>query len=296
MTPILSIIITVKNQSDPKFKQLLKSIEHQDLPEDRYEIIPVSEGTSESAKAIGIRKARAPYLLILASDNYLIGSKFLSEGVGILEDGATHTFPMYYYHRWDDDLLNRYFAMIGGNDPLTLYMRKQDKLPLVNLPYWSDDFTTLGDNGYFIRKDIILQSDMEHYYHVDNCYDVRDKLFGPVMKSPIWHKTGGKIIPFFIKRFRYGVANAYTQHRRWHLVNLKDRKDIARLLWFLFASLTIVEPLLISMRGYRRIPDKAWFLHPMICLLTVLTYTLVAVTILLRRLFRWSSAQGEGRA
>ena len=54
----LSLIIPCKDKNDPKLQELLKSIEIQDFPKDEMETLIITEGTSESAKAIGIRRAK----------------------------------------------------------------------------------------------------------------------------------------------------------------------------------------------------------------------------------------------
>src|SRR3990167_2455063 len=75
----LSIIIPAKDKNDRKLKELLTSIERQDFPKDELEILVITEGTSESAKAIGIRRARGEVVGILASDNELHDEHFLSD-------------------------------------------------------------------------------------------------------------------------------------------------------------------------------------------------------------------------
>ena len=52
------------------------------------------------------------------------------------------------------------------------------------------------------------------------------------------------------------------------------RKDLPGLCWFIFSTLTLVYPLYLSMKGYKIIKDKAWFLHLPICLITMGVYGL----------------------
>ncbi len=113
---------------------------------------------------------------------------------------------------------------------------------------------------------------MEHYYHIDNIYDIWLQGYGgePVNCS-IWHRTGGNIFKFFIKRFKYADKFA-TPYRRWHMV--ETRQDYLRLLWFIFCTITLIQPLYLSFKGYRVIKDKAWFLHPIVCWFTLITYGL----------------------
>lgn len=63
----LSLVIPCKDISDPKLGELLRSIEAQDFPKDELETLIITEGTSESAKAIGIRRAKGEMIGILST-------------------------------------------------------------------------------------------------------------------------------------------------------------------------------------------------------------------------------------
>ena len=139
---------------------------------------------------------------------------------------------------------------------------------------------TFGDNGFFIRKDVILKSDMEHYYHIDNIYDIRKEGLFVATNHSIFHRTGGNIFKFFVKRFKYADKFA-TPYRRWHMV--ETRQDYLRLLWFIFCTITLIQPLYLSFKGYRVIKDNAWFLHPIVCWFTLITYGLWVVKRLIKR-------------
>jgi GT2 family glycosyltransferase len=130
---------------------------------------------------------------------------------------------------------------------------------------------TLGDNGFFIRRGILLKADIEHYFHIDVCQDLFNlgyKTYA-VVNASIWHKTGGSILRFFMKRLKY--ADKFSEGRRWKMVT---KKDIPRLIFFILSSLTIIYPLYISFKGYSKIRDKAWFLHLIVCWLTIGGYSL----------------------
>lgn len=61
-----------------------------------------------------------------------------------------------------------------------------------------------------------------------------------------------------------------TNKRRYFLYNNKrDRKQI---ILFSIYALTLVGPTIESFRGYRRIADSAWFLHPVICFMMFWVY------------------------
>jgi len=284
----LSIITPAKSLDDPKLKELIASIERQDFPKDEMEHLIITEGTSESAKAIGIRRAKGEVIGILSSDNELVEKKTLTILFdGAISDGAS--YPLYYHYSKNDDLLNRYFSLVGVNDPLALYMKKYDRLPQGDM--WFLDTKadrTLGDNGFFVRKDLIEKTDLDNYYHIDNANEAcrRPSVFG----ISLWHKTGGNIFTFFKKRYRYGLQHAFNKNRRWHLVDFRKPIDVWRFLCFIFLTLTVVPTLLLSIRGYLKIRDLAWFLHPIVCLMTVFTYGLLMVHLGLIKLYQLLSA------
>lgn len=279
----LSLIIPVKNVDDRKLKELLKSIEVQNFPKEQLEILIITEGTSESAKAIGIRRAKGEVIGILASDNEIIDKGFLTNMVDLTErEGCA--YPGAYFYSEDDDALNRYFSLIGGNDPLAYYMHKNDRCPHVTSLYKKPDIPAYGDNGFFYLRSYIENTDLNNFYHADNANEIGIEPYACM--SQIWHKTGGNIFSFFAKRYRYGIQHAFNKNRRWHLVDFRKPKDIWRLIWFILASLTIIEPLILSARGYLKIKDKAWFLHPVVCVMTVMTYTVLVIHLGLQSLYQ----------
>jgi hypothetical protein len=299
-------VITAKDKNDPKLAELLRSIEEQDFPKDKMETLIITEGTSESAKAIGIRRAKGKIIGILASDNELNGLHFLSEVTRPLFElpWLTGSYPGNYYPKMGMDRLGKYFSLIGGNDPLSLYLGKNDRFPIGKWPgglkrcgdytikYFSPNNTpSLGDNGFFIRKEVISQSDLDNYYHIDNPYDLVLEGYDAyaIVRQRIIHNTGGNIFSFFIKRYRYGLQHAFNKNRRWHLVDFSKWEDICKLIWFILVSVTFIEPLILSIRGYLKVRDIAWFVHPIMCFATVVTYGIMIVHLGLRRILQLPS-------
>lgn len=281
----LSVIITAKDRQDPKLKDLEWSIKQQTFHD--YEVLIITEGNSETAKAIGLKRAKGQIVCILASDNYLNDNKFFEKCLLPLENKfIVGSYPLRYYYYKDDDILNRYFALFGVNDPIPLYLNKNDRLPYYEeesyhkmnplifqedlfCPFQLSYVPTLGDNGMFVRRDILMKADIDHYFHIDVFQDLFNLGYRTyaVVNTSIWHKTGGNIWKFFAKRFKY--ADKFSEGRRWHMV---EKKDLPRLAWFIFSTITLVYPLYLSFKGYRIIKDKAWFLHLPICLITIGVY------------------------
>lgn len=277
----LSVIITAKSRDDPKLIALLKSINSQSYPKSKREILVITEGDSESAKAIGLKKAKGDIICILASDNYLNDTNFFTKCIKPLkkDNAIVGSFPIRYHHTKSDNILNRYFALIGCNDPLPLYLGKNDKIPYYEDIQFKDYVTaymdyvpTLGDNGFFIWRQILLKADIDHYYHIDVCQDLLGMGYNryALVNTSIWHRTGGNIVKFFLKRYKY-ADKFNTPHRRWRMVEEYEWPLVKD---FIISTLCIYEPLMLSIAGYRKVHDIAWFLHWPVCVITIGVYGL----------------------
>lgn len=75
-----------------------------------------------------------------------------------------------------------------------------------------------------------------------------------------------------------GIYHGNLNKKRRHLTfDPKSRSDVFRLFLFLIFSLTLIEPLAESIRGFIKKRDIAWFLHPIICLGIMLVYSEVTL-------------------
>ncbi len=54
-------------------------------------------------------------------------------------------------------------------------------------------------------------------------------------------------------------------------------QDKVGLIKFVIYSLTFVKPMYDSVRGYLKVRDVAWFLHPFICLSFLIVYGLAVI-------------------
>lgn len=281
----LSIIITAKDKKDKKLKQLLESIKIQTYPKELYEILVITKGTSESAKAIGIRQAKGRIVCIMASDNYLVDRDMIAKCMRAFQDDVVGAYPIRYAYLKTDNILNRYFSLMGCNDLVPYFLQKNDRVSyLSDTSYFKGKnyiaatlkkVPTLGDNGFFVRKGILMDNtDMDNYSHIDVCQDLYDKGFRTyaLVNSMIWHKTGGNFFKFFVKRFKYALK--LSKNRRWHMVT---KKDIKPLIKFILSTFLIIPPLIFSIKAYKQIKDRAWFIHYPVCLATIITYGVLAI-------------------
>lgn len=280
---------SAKDAESQNLKDLIASIKAQDFPQDQIEILVITEGDSEQAKAIGIKRAKGEICAMFCADNVLTNpNTFKNVKVRFdLYDGVCGVYSNKYAHIKEDNSLNRYFSLIGGNDPICYYLGKNDREPHVeSLKIRSSYQPSYGCNGFFFRSDLIKRTDLDNYYPMDNageCLRLEKKgryLFLPDSMAT-WHKTSDNLISFLKKRYRY-ARDLYCErrNRRWKIID--TREDKWRLFLFVLFTLTAIQPLSVSLRGYLKIRDWAWWLHWPVCLGFLFTYGLLTLRNLLK--------------
>lgn len=247
----------------------------------------------EARKSIGLHAASGAIVCFIDSDNILPHSGWLTALLIPFEDPTiVGSQPFRYAHRREDSPLNRYFALFGVNDPVPYFLNKRDRWSwkedtwrllgsaedrgqYFKVRFVPDHLPTIGANGFLCRKDILLQSqcDPERFFHIDvHCDQVsmgHDTY--AFVKEDIIHLTGQTFVSFLKKRLVY-MDQYYVKDmsaRRYIMVTPADR---AKMILFILYSLTLFWPLAESLRGYGRVRDFAWFLHPAVCLGSCLAY------------------------
>lgn len=235
-------------------------------------------------------------VLILESDNIISGTDFLTKIVEPFKDKDIFaTYPMHNTYTKGMDILTRYTALMGSPDPTLFYLGKSDKVPVFQKNYdkgvilkeekryYKVKFTentlpTVGDNGFAVRTNIFksLIRRKEVLYHTDKYMLLVRKGYATygVTKNAIIHTTKPGIW-LQVKR-RVEVKEHCTDEMRdirmYHVYDPNSPKDHWRLFLFIIYSLTFIQPLALSIRGFINAPDIAWFLHPVMCFLMVIAY------------------------
>ena len=261
-------------------------------------VFKVHSSGPEEATAIGINRAKSDYIVNFSSDNVIPTRDWLKKMLFPLEKNPklTAAESINYTYRKRDKALNRYFALFGMNDPVAFYLDKRDRrtyyetgwhLPTPSVDYGSyyeSSFTklnmpTLGANGCIFRTKTIrkVTKDPKLFSHIDSCVDLLRLGWNryAFVKVSLWHKSGESLFNYFYKRRHYALVLYFNKkhHRRYHLYNPPN--DRFKLVRYVVYSLTIIEPLIQSVRGFYKVRDLAWFLHPVICFLTTINYFLV---------------------
>jgi len=258
--------------------------------------------------SLGAKASKNDIILFLETDNIAVGRDWLQKATfPFIETKEIFcTYSMYNAFFADMPLLTKYFALIGVNDALLYYLGKTEKIPLdeniynkgqvikeyptyylVKILY--KELPPMGDNGFFIRKKILekVNKDPKKFIHVDifaNLVKEGYNSFG-VIKNSIVHYAGSNILEQYRKRIAI-KRNFYDDKRskRTYLTfNPHSKRDMVNLIKFIFFSLTFILPFLRSVKGYLKVRELAWFLHPIVCFIALFMYTKSELDYLLQK-------------
>lgn len=260
--------------------------------------VPSDKQGAEYNKGYGLQFATGEFLLCIDHDNILPHRGWLKAMLQPLLDHpeAVASEPLRYRYDRSISLLDRYFALYGVNDPLPYYLGKADRMDYIHRQYnllgQATDvgayyivkfdsahprrIPTLGANGFLIRRAAWLQSqhDPDHYFHIDINVDLVAQGLSTYafIKDDIIHLSNNQLWPF-LKRRQHFMNKYYLNSfssRRYSVYDSAD--DKLKLIWFVFLAVTTVKPLFDSIRGWLKIHDRAWFVHPLMCWAVVWIY------------------------
>lgn len=249
----------------------------------------------ERRKALGLMEAEGEIVAYIDSDNILPHKNWFRLMVQPFFDDEkiVATYPLRYTYEKSHSLLNRYFALYGVNDPLAYYLDRRDRLSWAENSwihagdavdrgyyYWvrfrPENMPTLGANGFLAKREILLnvKCNPSEFFHIDVNYDLVKLGFDTygIVKEDIIHLTGNTFFSFLRKRMIYMIQYYLNNQsvRRYNLYS--PTQDKRKLGLFIFNSFTLLKPTYDSIRGYKKIHDTAWFLHPLMCLCILFVY------------------------
>lgn len=260
---------------------------------------------AEYNKGVAVRKATGELLLLIDHDNVLPHANWLTKMIKPLRDNndivAVETLRYHYDPK--AVLLDRYFALFGAGDPLAFYLGKADRLSFIYDTYnlFGDvrdmgsyyivrfkpsEIPTLGANGFLIRRNILMENAQvgeDHFFHIDVNVDLIKKGYNTYafIKDDIIHLTGYKNISSFLYRRKLFMEQFHFQTKARRRYSVFMKQDTLNLLKFILYAATFVKPTFDAARGYIKIQDSAWFLHPFLSftLLVIYGYTTIKRTV-----------------
>lgn len=245
-----------------------------------------------------LHRAKNDILIWLETDNLFIDKFALEKFVlpFIENDDLVGSYSFHYHYNSDLPLLDRYCGLMGLSDPVVHYLGKADRRPWfekrANYPkverrktydiieFDKENLPTVGDNGFLVRRLTLLKArtSPKYFFHTDVFFDLIGKghdKYAAVYDTSVEHVIRSNPLKLIRRRIEYmerDAAPGMLKNRRYQIFDPKKKKDKLNLILFVIFTITLVQPLLVSARGYVKIRDMAWFLHPLMCYLFLIYY------------------------
>lgn len=324
--PVVSVILPTLN-SGRTLDACLASIREQNYPRERLEIVVADAGstdatldiarrhgvdrivgnplrTGEAGKAAAIAVARGELLALIDSDNLLPSPDWLRRMVAPFADPAIFASePWEYTRRAADPALTRYFAMLGMNDPLCLFVGNYDRLCAIT-GRWTgldvpcedrgdhlrvrlspEELPTIGANGCIVRREVLSRVDWTPYYFdIDVIQQAVAAGLTDVakVKCGIVHLYAARLADFGRKQDRRirDFLHFAGERKRTYPWRRQRTRGVAR-----FCVATVLGVPLVWQMAYRarRCPDTAWLYHIPVCWTTLWRYGGAVVRKVFRR-------------
>lgn len=272
----------------------------------RWIAVGPTKQSAEYNKATGIRYAKNEILAMIDHDNVLPHDLWLRNMVlpFFEQKDVVGVETLRYHYEPHTSLLDRYFALFGAGDPLVWYLGKADRLSYIydtynasgvvrdyggyyTIRFKPETMPTIGANGFLVRRATLMKNAKTSpgmYFDMDVNVDLIMKGYDTFafVKDSILHLTGyGNVWSFLKRRMlffgQYQRGLDKTSEKPVRRYGILSKKGIVELGLSIIICASIVIPLIDSLRGYRKIRDYAWFLHPILSLSFVVMYSWVII-------------------
>ncbi len=291
----VSIILPTYN-NEATLNECLDGITNQDY--DDYEILLIDGGSTdktieiaknynvkilnnldkveERARVLGIKKAKGDILCFIDADNIVLEKDWLSKMVKPFEDREIIGSDTYYFSfRKRDPLVTRYCALIGGDDPLAIYLglydrynyfknkwtdfshKEEEKEGYLKIKLDKNNIPAMGSNGFLFRKNALKVIDYEPFIHSDIIYKLAEKGYFAKVNVGIVH-VQKDVNDFFKKKIRRIKRRLLGEIKLQHNYGVSKKRLIFTLLYLLL----IIPVLFDTLKGFFRKPTITWLFHP----------------------------------
>jgi glycosyltransferase involved in cell wall biosynthesis len=323
--PGISVLIPTLN-AERYLEGCLRSLREQDYPAELIEVIVADAGsvdstlellrlygvdrvipnpgvTGEAARAILNRLATRELILSIDSDNYLVGTDWLRRMVDPLQANA-HVFaaePLRWDYAPSDPPLNRYFALTGINDPISLFMgnygryshltgtwtemphREQARNGYLVAELAPGQVPTMGANGFLVRTEVLREiTTDDFYFDIDVVNELVETGHRSVAKVDValGHHFARDLSTFRRKTRRRIEDFLYWREERKYPWLSSGRLPIVR---FALSTLLLLPLFWQVIRGWLKVRDRAWLYHIPVCWITLWIYGWAVVRSAVRR-------------
>src|SRR3989344_2698321 len=321
--PAVSIVIATFN-SERTLPECLKSVKKQVYPgsvdiiiadggsidktlslarEFNIQVISIDKEkqNAEYNKAVGLSKAKGDIVLFLDHDNIMPHKNWIKALVRPFLEHKEIVIvePLRFHYDPNMTLLDRYFALYGGSDPVVYYLGKNSHLSWAydsyhllgkaidcgsyyKVQFSKDKIPALGGNGAAFRREILLRNadtEPQNFIHTDVAADLIRNGFNSVAftKDSIANLTNNKIAHFLLRRRHFLQEYYFRKSRKRRFLIYDPKKDTGMLIFYILLTLTFVVPFLGALRGFRKIHDYAWFIQPFMCYAFLVVYGFAVV-------------------
>ncbi len=266
---------------------------------------PGFKDNMEARRFFGVKESKGDYIFFIDSDNILPNKNTLSnliEPFKIKDHNIIASYSKWYSYNKQSSLIDKYFCLLGVNDPITFFLNKNDRLPfgqnkinfnyekIINLKNFDllflnkNNLPVIGANGYLIKKKFIekvLPKNPNDFFHIDinldilNYFKKEENCFG-YCNDIIIHQNKQSLYKALKKRISYWNVhtNILSSKRRYKVFDKTKPYDVINLVFFIIASVTFIFPVLQSIKGYYLTKNSLWFLHPFVCFFFFLAYSI----------------------
>lgn len=263
--------------------------------------VPEQKQNAEYNKGMAVNAAQNDILVMIDHDNILPHKNWLKNMVRpLMEDQEIFGSGVLQFH-YDKkmSLVDRYSALLGGTDPVTIFFNKS-----AHQGYLYDDFhlrgylisdkkgyykvrldpgrlPALGGNGSILWRKLLQYAKTKpgYFFHIDIHQDLAKKGYTTYafVKDTIIHLTDTNFFSF-LRRRRYFIEKYHFEDHSKRRYSIYDpKKDKLALIGFIIYSSTILLPFIDAIRGFLKIKDWAWFLHPLMSLGVLSIYGITTI-------------------
>lgn len=312
--PSLSLVIPTFN-SAKTLEKCLDSIINQNYPHSKREIIIIDGGSTdktieiakryktkiifnrdtveEKGRPLGIDNAQGEIIGFIDADNILPKKNFLEKIVEPFSDREIIiSEPLFYSSTKRDNIITKYISLIGGDDPISIYLGIYDRFCYFKGKWTDSSVTTeenkknyfkirlstyslppMGANGSFFRASSLRAIDYSPFLHTDIIYKLVKNKMNKVakVKTGIIHLQIGGFSRFLLKKRRRIIRLTNSETARAYKLQISPSRSI-----ILSLKIILIFPIVFdAVKGFLRNPSIVWVFHYPLTILTWLVYTFI---------------------